>query len=138
MTDLAPAFVSPSHPVVSFFADLAQRFGYWRGRRRWIAEMAKVAALSRPGTILADIGLDRAQLDVLMTGPVDSGRQLDAMAAGMGVRLERVPPVVLRDAEWTCTVCESRSACAHWLHNGEWVGAGDPRCPNEPLLRNRR
>lgn len=138
MTDLAPAFVSPARPLVSFFADLAQRFGYWRERRRWIAEMANVASLGRPGAILADIGLDRAQLDVLMTGPVDAGRQLDAMVAATGAELADVPPAALRDAEWTCTVCESRRACAHWLRSGEWTGGSDARCPNEALLQDPR
>ncbi|HUI34286.1 MAG TPA: hypothetical protein VLX67_02025 [Stellaceae bacterium] len=137
MTELAPAFVSPSQPLAGFFAELAQRFAYWRERRRWIAEMANVASLGHPGAILADIGLDRAQLDVLMTGPVDAGRQLDAMVAGMGTTLEHVPPAVLRDAEWTCTVCPNGRACAHWLRNGEWMGDGDPRCPNEPLRRDQ-
>ena len=136
MTDLAPAFASSSHPLVGFFADLAQRFAYWRERRRWIAEMTNVASLGRPGAILADIGLGRAQLDVLMTGPVDAGRQLGAMAAGMGAALQHVPPSVLRDAEWTCTVCPNGKACAHWLRNGEWVGDGDSRCPNEAVLRD--
>ena len=136
MTDLAPAFVAPSQPLFGFVAELMRRFGYWRERRRWIAEMAGVASLGRPGSILTDIGLNHAQLDVLMTGRVDAGRQLEAMAAGMGAALEHVSPAVLRDAEWTCTVCPKGPACAHWLRNGEWVGDGDQRCPNEPLLRH--
>lgn len=129
-----PVYVPPSQPLTELFARLTDWFGYWRERRRWIAEMRNIAALGRLDDVLADIGLNRAQLGVLMTGPVDAGRQLDAMAAAAGTDLDAIPPAVLRDAQWTCTLCESRSACAHWLRSGEWSG-GDPRCPNADLLQ---
>lgn len=134
MTGFAPAYIPPSHPLAGFLASLAERFGYWRERRRWAAEMANVATLGHPGAALADIGLDRAQLDVLLNGPADAGRQLEVMAAAFGADLDRVPPAVLRDAEWTCVICKSRSACAHWLRSGEWTGGPDARCPNTAVL----
>ena len=129
-----PAYVPPSQPLTEFFAALAERFHYWRERRRWIAEMTRAAALGHAGSILSDLGLNRAQLDVLMTGPVDAGRQFEPMAKAAGASLDAVPPAVLRDAEWSCTVCEHRRACAHWLRSGEWTD-GDTRCPNADLLR---
>ena len=134
MSTLIPAFVSPSQPIVEFFSRLAERFGYWRQRRRWVSELRYVAALDNFDETLADIGLDRARLDILVNGPVDAGRQFEPMAAAAGADLHAMPPAALRDAEWNCTVCDSRSACARWLRSGEWKG-GDSRCPNADLLR---
>ena len=133
MSGIVPAYVPPSQPLTEFIVGLVARFAYWRERRRWLAELRQVAACGRLDETLADIGLDRARLAVLANGPVDAGRQLEPMAVAAGADLAAIPPAVLRDAEWTCTVCESRSACAHWLRSGEWKGE-DMRCPNAALL----
>ena len=132
MTNI-PAYISPSHPFAEFFARMIERLGYWRERRRWIGEMRNVATFGRLDETLCDVGITRAELDLLMTGPVDAGRQFEPMAAGAGAQLDMIPPAVLREAEWTCIRCESRSACAHWMRSGEWSG-GDSRCPNAELL----
>lgn len=135
MSGVVPAFVPPSQPLTEFVLRLTERFRYWRERRRWITELRRASTACRLDELLADIGLDRARLDVLVNAPLDAGRQLDAMAAATGARLDQVPVQMLRDAEWTCTVCESRAACGHWLRTGEWA-RGDTRCPNAELLHS--
>ncbi|HWB48528.1 MAG TPA: DUF6455 family protein [Stellaceae bacterium] len=133
MSAVLPAYVPPSQPLTALFVRLVERFGYWRERRHWLAELRRVAAFGRLDETLADIGIDRARLDVLANGPVDAGRQFEPMAKAAGADLIAIPPAVLRDAEWTCVLCEHRAACAHWLRSGEWEG-GDTRCPNAALL----
>jgi len=98
--------------------------------------MARVAQLGRLDPVLADIGLSRAQLDVLMTLPEDAGRQFEAMAGSARVDLNTLPPAVLRDATWTCMVCRNAAACRTWQRGGGWRGDGDSRCPNAALLRH--
>ena len=135
MSDTVPAFVPPSRPIAGFFAELRQRLGYRRERRRWVAELRNLATLGGLDALLGDIGLDRGQLDILANGPADAGRQLEPMIEAAGGAPRAIWPAVLRDAQWTCIVCRQRSACARWLRSGAGMG-GDRRCPNAKLLHS--
>jgi len=123
-------------PAHGFVAGLAERFRYWRERRRWIGEMANAASLDRVEAVLEDLGLTRSELDFLMNGPADAGRQIEALAEAAGVDLARLDAAALREAMWTCTRCATREACKRWLRGEGWQADGDSRCPNAALLKH--
>jgi uncharacterized protein DUF6455 len=127
---------SPPLPSRRLMARVAERWHGWRERRRWIGEVSEAAQLGRLDDILNDVSLTRAELDGLIEGPADAGRQLDQLAAMAQVDLGEVEPAVLREATWVCTRCEIRDACKHWLNTGVWNGGDNTRCPNAALLRH--
>ena len=114
---------------------VAERVRDWRRRRRWIKEMANAAALGRLDDILDDAALTRAELDLLMQGPGDAGRQFETLAAMASLNLDHLSPEVRREAMWKCAGCTCRAACKRWLRTGVWRGA-PMRCPNAALLRH--
>jgi uncharacterized protein YjiS (DUF1127 family) len=134
MTGPATTVLSPIRPPRGVTARLAERFRWWRRRRRWIGEMANAAALGRPGGTLDDVGITRAELDFLIKAPLDAGRQFETLAAAVQADLRRLRPEVLREAMWVCARCASRVPCKRWLRTGTWNYSGDPRCPNAALL----
>jgi Family of unknown function (DUF6455) len=117
-------------------ARITEHWRLWRQHRRWVGEIADAASLGRLDGILNDVSMTRAELDLLIAGPADAGRQLDQMAAAEGADLRRLRPEDLRQASWTCIHCEKRAPCKRWLRCGIWDGKGDPRCPNAALLRH--
>ncbi len=127
----------PVHPLPAHgaAARLAERWRLWRERRRWIGEMRDAAALGRLEGLLHDIGITHAELDFLIDGPADAGRQFEQLAAAEHVDLSGLAPEVLRDAMWKCIRCSCREPCKRWLESGIWDYEGDPRCPNAALLR---
>lgn len=122
-------------PPLHLAARLALRLRLWHERRRWMREMRAAAALSRLDDVLNDVELTRAELDQLVVGPPDAGRQLETLAEMAGVDLRRCDPAALREATWKCARCDYRAACKAWLRDGIWRGGGgDTRCPNAGLL----
>lgn len=121
-------------PPLHLAARIVERFRLWRERRRWVREMTAAATLSRLDDLLNDVELTRAELDRLIEGPPDAGRQLEALAGMEQIDLHSLDAAVLREATWTCARCQSRAACKRWLRDGVWRGDGDTRCPNAALL----
>ncbi len=134
--DPDPITFSDPVPPLHLAGRIAERLRLWRERRRWVHEMAAAATLSRLDDLLNDVELTRAELDRLIDGPSDAGRQLEALAAMAQVDLHDVDAATLREAGWTCAGCRLRSACKGWLRDGIWRGEGDTRCPNAALLRH--
>ena len=121
-------------PPVHFVTRIAERVRLWRERRRWVHEMEAAATLGRLDDLLNDVELTRAELDRLIEGPPDAGRQLETLARMAQVDLHAVDAAALREATWKCAGCRSRTACKGWLRDGVWRGDGDARCPNAALL----
>ena len=134
MTDPATTALPPIESPRGVAARFIERFRWWRQRRRWIGEMADAAALGRPGEMLDDVGITRAELGFLIKAPADAGRQFETLAAAEEADLRRLRPEVLREAMWVCARCASRVPCKRWLRTGIWNYSGDPRCPNAALL----
>lgn len=128
--------VSPPLPAHGFAGRIAEHYRLWRERRRWIGEMANAASLGRLDDVLNDVGLTRAELDLIAEGPVDAGRQFETLAGLAEADLPSFSPAVLREAMWKCTRCAHREACQRWLRTGEWHAGEDMRCPNAALFRH--
>lgn len=123
-------------PARGFAARLAERLRLWRQRRRWIDEMAGAAALGRLDDTLNDVGITRAELDLLIEAPADAGRQFEVLAEAARVDVHHLDPGVLREAMWVCTRCETRAPCKRWMRTGVWRDGADMRCPNAALFRH--
>ena len=123
-------------PPLHLAARLGERLRLWRERRRWVREIEAAATLSRFDDVLNDVELTRAELERLVDGPPDAGRQLETLAQMARVDLHGIDAATLREASWKCTRCTSRAACKGWLRDGVWRGDGDTRCPNAALLRH--
>jgi uncharacterized protein YjiS (DUF1127 family) len=123
-------------PPLHLAGRIAERLRLWRERRRWVHEMANAATLGRLDDLLNDVELTRAELDRLIDGPPDAGRQLERLAGLAQVDLHGIDAAALREATWKCARCELRAACRSWLRDGIWRGDGDTRCPNAVLLRH--
>jgi hypothetical protein len=74
--------------------------------------------------------MTRGELDFMIKGPADAGRQFEALAAATQVDVHRLSPEVLRQATWACMRCACRAPCKRWLRSGVWEYGGDSRCPN--------
>jgi uncharacterized protein YjiS (DUF1127 family) len=123
-------------PSLHLAGRIAERVRLWRERRRWVREMASAATLTRLDDLLNDVELSRAELDQLIDGPPDAGRQLETLAAMAQVDLHSIDAAMLREASWKCARCRLHAACKVWLRDGSWRGDGDTRCPNAALLRH--
>lgn len=135
---IGPAEIAVAAPLPArgFAARLTERLRLWRRQRRWISEMASVAALGRLDDTLNDVGITRAELDALIDGPADAGGQFETLAEAARIDLHRLDPAVLREAMWVCARCASRTPCRRWLRTGVWRDGSDMRCPNAALLRH--
>jgi hypothetical protein len=123
-------------PPLHLAGRLGARFRLWREHRRWVREMTAAATLGRLDDLLNGVELTRAELDQLVDGPPDAGRQLETMAGMARVDLHGIDAAALREATWKCARCGNRAACKVWLRDGVWRGDGDTRCPNAALRRH--
>ena len=99
--------------TVSLFIDGRRR------RRKLRRELAQLAAMGSLDGVLADVGLERSQIEPLIAGCAGSGELLDQMLARLGIDAARLPIESLRDMTWTCTTCPDKGRCRQWLSDGE-------------------
>lgn len=102
-------------------------------RRQLRRELAFIEANGELDLILADAGLTRAQIDVLVAGSPDARRQLMAMLERLRIAAKAVPAATMREMGWTCTTCTDKRRCREWLAGGE-EGEFRAFCPNAALL----
>jgi uncharacterized protein YjiS (DUF1127 family) len=136
MPDPDPITFCDPIPPLHLAARIAERLRLWREHRRWVRGMEAAATLSSLDHLLNDVELTRAELDRLIGGPPDAGRQLETLAGMARVDLRGIDAAALREATWKCARCANRAACRAWLRDGVWRGDGDTRCPNAALLRH--
>jgi hypothetical protein len=102
-------------------------------RRQLRRELAFIEANGELDLILADAGLTRAQVDVLIAGSPDARRQLMAMLERLGIAAKAIPAATMREMGWTCTTCTDKRRCREWLADGK-EGEFRAFCPNAALL----
>ena len=129
-------FAAASPMLPGWAAELAGRWRLWRQKRRWIGEMKGAVALDGVEGVLHDIGITRAELDLVVDSPADAGTQFQQMAEMSGIDLQRIEAAALREAVLKCTSCERREPCKRWLRSGVWRDGVDMRCPNAALFHD--
>jgi hypothetical protein len=124
----------PYQRVSDLIANLAEWIGLrlddWRRRAALRREFADLKDRHILDATLADTGLSRDQVPVLVRGFPQRERLFRRMAARLGVPLSRIPDRATRhEMMWTCTTCTSAKRCRTWLDDGRTRGH-QAFCPN--------
>ena len=104
-----------------------------RKRRRLQRELAQLAAMGSLDAVLADVGLNRSQIDPLVAGCAGSRDLLDRMLARLGIDANELPVETLRDMTWTCMTCPDKRHCREWLADADNTDC-HAFCPNAAEL----
>lgn len=116
------------------FAQTISRFVEGRRQRsRLQRELRQLAAMGSLDAVLADVGLNRSQIDPLVAGGAGSRDLLDRMLARLGIDAVELPVETLRDMTWACTTCPDKRHCREWMADVESTDFHS-FCPNAAQL----
>ena len=120
-------------PVVESVIDL---FARWLERRREIAELCTCDAISRE-KIATDLGVSLGELDQLVRRGPHAADELPKMMAAVGLdakAIARAQPLVMRDLERVCALCEQKKQCGRDLAAGTAAQHYKEYCVNAETL----
>src|SRR5271166_1244936 len=98
-----------SHPLIESVIDL---FARWLQHRREIAECTCDAA--EYALIARDLGVSPDELDQLVRRGPQAAAELPKMMAALGLdaqAITRAQPLVMRDLQRVCVLCEQKRQC---------------------------
>lgn len=104
-----------------------------RKRRQLQRELAQLAAMGSLDGALADLGLARSQIGLLMAGCGGSSEPLDQIFARLGIDAAKLPVESLREMTLICTACPDTRRCRKWLSASEEMEF-PAFCPNATQL----
>jgi len=122
-----------NYPVVESVIDLFTR---WLERRREIAELCTCDAISRE-KIAIDLGVSPGELDQLIRRGPHAADELPKMMAAIGLdakAIARAQPLVMRDLERVCVLCERKDQCDRDLAAGTAAQHYKEYCVNAETL----
>jgi len=122
-----------NYPVVESVIDLFTR---WLERRREIAELCTCDAISRE-KIAIDLGVSPGELDQLIRRGPHAADELPKMMAAIGLdakAIARAQPLVMRDLERVCALCEQKKQCGRDLAAGTAAQHYKEYCVNAETL----
>jgi hypothetical protein len=122
-----------NYPVVESVIDLFTR---WLERRREIAELCTCDAISRE-KIAIDLGVSPGELDQLIRRGPHAADELPKMMAAIGLdakAIARAQPLVMRDLERVCALCERKYQCDRDLAAGTAAQHYKEYCGNAETL----
>jgi uncharacterized protein YjiS (DUF1127 family) len=97
----------------------AEAFDDCRQRHMLRLELAEMAAGGDFDRMLADVGISRSQIPVLLSAHPGAARRLGGAMRRIGIDPARIRAGwTLSDIEWTCTTCRSQRSCRKWLTSG--------------------
>lgn len=121
------------YPVVEAVID---RFARWLKHRREIAESCNCNS-EEYARIAHDLNLSTAELNTLVRRGDDASDELPKMMQALRIdpeAIRRVEPMVMRDLERVCALCEHKRQCAHELAAGKAAEDYVEFCPNADTL----
>ena len=122
-----------NYPVVESVIDL---FARWLEHRREIAELCTCDAISRE-KIATDLGVSPGELDQLVRRGPHAADELPKMIAAVGLdakAIARAQPLVMRDLERVCALCEQKKQCDRDLDAGTAAQHYKEYCANATTL----
>jgi len=122
-----------NYPVVESVIDL---FARWLQHRREIAELCTCDAISRE-KIAIDLGVSPGELDQLVRRGPHAADELPKMMAAVGLdakAIARAQPLVMRDLERVCALCEQKKQCDRDLAAGTAAQHYKEYCANAATL----
>jgi hypothetical protein len=121
------------YPVVESVIDL---FARWLKHRREIAETCNCGS-EEYARIAHDLNLSPVELSTLVRRGADARDELPKMMRALHIDPEtvrRVEPMVMRDLERVCALCEHKRQCDRELAAGIAADDYTEFCPNAPTL----
>jgi hypothetical protein len=121
------------YPVVEAVID---RFARWLKHRREIAESCNCNS-EEYARIAHDLNLSTAELNTLVRRGDDASDELPKMMQALRIdpeAIRRVEPMVMRDLERVCALCEHKRQCAHELTAAKAAEDYAEFCPNADTL----
>jgi len=121
------------YPVVEAVID---RFARWLKHRREIAESCNCNS-EEYARIAHDLSLSTAELNTLVRHGAQAGDRLPKMMEALRIdpeAIRRVEPMVMRDLERVCSLCEHKRQCAHELAAGKAAEDYAEFCRNADTL----
>jgi hypothetical protein len=124
-----------NYPVVESLLDL---FARWLQRRREIAELCTCDAMTAEfARIATDLGVSPGQLDQLVRSGPHAADELPKMMAALGLdakAIARAQPLVIRDLQRACALCDQKKQCNRHLAAGTAAQHYREYCPNTTTL----
>ena len=117
------------YPVVERMID---SFGDWLKHRREMKEMREMDARNF-GQIASDLRISSADLEALVRQGPHAADELPKMLRALGIDqadLARTEPLVLRDMERVCALCNHKRQCGHELADGTAASHYEEYCGN--------
>lgn len=117
------------YPVVEFVIDT---FGDWLKHRRELKEMREMDAANFD-QIASDLRISSADLETLVRRGPHAADELPKMLRALGIDpadLARAEPLVLRDMERVCSLCNHKRQCGHELAAGTAAAHYEQYCGN--------
>jgi hypothetical protein len=121
------------YPVVEAVID---RFARWLKHRREIAKSCNCNS-EEYARIAHDLNISTAELNTLVRRGAHASDELTKMMAALCIDAEairRVEPMVLRDLERVCSLCEHKRQCAHEVAACKAAEDYTEFCPNADTL----
>jgi transcriptional regulator with XRE-family HTH domain len=121
------------YPGVGRVVDI---FSEWLKHRRELREMRQMDAANF-GRIASELRMTSAQLEALVRRGPHAADELPKMLTALGIDLAdlaRTEPLVLRDMERVCAMCNHKRECDHDLAAGTAAAHYEEYCANAPTI----
>ena len=103
----------------------------WFERDRLHRELETLSLIGELDAVLADAGLTRSDLPLLLEHDPEEMAGLEQMAQRLGIAPEQLTAAVGRhDLQWRCLTCDDKKLCKRWLADHESAEAAPDFCPN--------
>jgi len=122
------------YPVVDAVIDI---FARWLKHRREIAESCNCDS-AEYAHIARDLNVSTGELDELIRRGAHAADALPKLMAELDIdrdAVARVEPMVMRDLERVCSLCDQKRRCARELAAGTSAERYADYCPNAPTLK---
>jgi hypothetical protein len=121
------------YPTVSRMIDV---FGEWLKHRRELRQMREMDAANF-GQITSDLRMSSADLETLVRQGPHAVDELPKMLTALGIdqdALARTEPLVLRDMERVCSLCNHKRQCDRDLAAGTAAAHYEEYCGNADTI----
>ncbi len=122
-----------AYPVVGYLIDM---FGDWLKHRRELGELRELDTASF-NQIASDLRVSPVDLNELVRHGPNSADELPKLLKALGIdeeNLARTEPLVLRDMERVCSLCNHKRQCDHDLAAGASPGRYHQYCLNASTI----
>jgi len=121
------------YPIVD---RMIEGFGDWLKHRRELREMREMDD-THFGQIASDLRISAADLEALVRQGPHAADELPKMLRALGIDqagLARTEPLVLRDMERVCSLCNHKRQCGHELAAGTAAAHYEEYCANASTI----